>query len=160
MNQTVDNAIGGYDDTENKLYQRYLVPMPTEELSRRADLSQPTLLKRVPMRTSDSTSELCGGYIEPARNTVPLNGGTTQSSGASAPGVFHRTSRDGLGDSCEHGTVQVAAQNIAASRITPEEIRMLLAPLTHPRPKAERRVYPINNKGKDKPINHADRRRG
>ena len=47
----------------------------------------------------------------------------------------------------------IEAQNIAASRITPEEIRMLLAPLTHPRPKAERRVT-------DKPINHADRRRG
>jgi DNA-binding Lrp family transcriptional regulator len=115
MNQTVDNAIGGYDDTENKLYQRYLVPMPTEELSRRADLSQPTLLKRVELRTSDSTSELCGGYIE--------------------------------------------AQNIAASRITPEEIRMLLEPSMYPRPKAERRVYYIKNKGKDKPINHADRRK-
>jgi hypothetical protein len=110
MNQTVDNAIGGYDDTgdANKLYQRYLVPMPTEELSRRADLSQPTLLKRVDLRTSDSTSELCGGYIE--------------------------------------------AQNIAASRITPEEIRMLFAPLAHPRPKAERRV-------RDVLINHADRRK-
>jgi hypothetical protein len=159
MNQTVDNAIGGYDDTENKLYQRYLVPMPTEELSRRADLSQPTLLKRVPMRTSDSTSELCGGYIEPARNTVPLNGGTTQYAEASALANFHRTSRDGLGDSCEHGTEQVAAQNIAASRITPEEIRMLLEPSMYPRPKADRRVYPIKNKGKDKPINHANRRR-
>jgi hypothetical protein len=54
----------------------------------------------------------------------------------------------------------IEAQNIAASRITPEEIRMLLEPSMYPRPKAERRVYPIENKGKDKPINHADRRRG
>jgi hypothetical protein len=46
----------------------------------------------------------------------------------------------------------IEAQNIAASRITPEEIRMLLAPLTHPRPKAERRL-------RDVLINHADRRK-
>jgi hypothetical protein len=93
------------------------------------------------------------GGFNAARITVPLNGGTTQYPEASALGPRHQTSRDGLGDSCEHGTKQVAAQNIAAIRITPEEIRMLLAPLTHPRPKAERRVT-------DKPINHADRRRG
>jgi hypothetical protein len=93
-----------------------------------------------------------GGYIEPARNTVPLNGGTTQSTEASALGFTHRTSRDGLGDSCEHGTVQVAAQNVAAGRITPEEIRMLLEPPMYPRPKAERRV-------RDVLINHADRRK-
>jgi hypothetical protein len=53
----------------------------------------------------------------------------------------------------------IEAQNIAASRITPEEIRMLLEPSMYPRPKAERRVYHIKNKGKDKPINHADRRK-
>jgi hypothetical protein len=100
-----------------------------------------------------------GGYIEPARNTVPLNGGTTQAVEPSGLLAFTPTSRGELGNSCEHGTEQVAAQNIAASRITPEEIRMLLAPLTHPRPKAERRVYSKENKGKDKPINHADRRK-
>jgi hypothetical protein len=117
MNQTVDNAIGGYDDTgdANKLYQRYLTPMPTEELLRRADLSQPTLLKRVPMRTSDSTSELCD--VNTSRHKTFI-------------------------------------------RITPEEIRMLLEPSMYPRPKAERRVYAKANKGKDKPINHSDRRRG
>ena len=101
-----------------------------------------------------------GGYIEPARNTVPMNnGGPTQYSEATALVEKSQTTPDGLGDSCEHGTEQVAAQNIAASRITPEEIRMLLEPSMYPRPKADRRVYPIKNKGKDKPINHANRRR-
>jgi hypothetical protein len=106
-----------------------------------------------------------GGY-DAARNTVPLNGGTTQNAEPSGLAFATRTSRDGLGDNCEHGTVQVAAQNIAASRITPEEIRMLLEPsnlrerwdgkerrfykrrddanviwrLGQPRPNAERRV--------------------
>jgi hypothetical protein len=94
-----------------------------------------------------------GGYVVTEKYRAHSVGGTTQYPEASALGPRHQTSRDGLGDSCEHGTKQVAAQNIAAIRITPEEIRMLLAPLTHPRPKAERRVT-------DKPINHADRRRG
>jgi hypothetical protein len=113
-----------------------------------------------------------GGY-DAARNTVPLNGGTTQNSEASALGHKSRTSRDGLGDSCEHGTVQVAAQNIAAIRITPEEIRMLLGlsnlrerwdgkerrfhkrrddanviwRLGQPRPNAERRVKSDRRRG-------------
>lgn len=38
-------------------------------------------------------------------NTTPLNGGTTQYAGASAPVEHCRTSRDGLGDSCERGVL-------------------------------------------------------
>jgi hypothetical protein len=39
------------------------------------------------------------------------------------------------------------------------EYKALLRPNAEPRPEAERRVYPIENHGRDKPFNHADRRR-
>ncbi len=89
------------------------------------------------------------GGFNAARITVPLNGGTTQYAEASALVETYQTSRDGLGDSCEHGN----------QRLSGEEYAMLLRPNAEPRPGAERRVYPIENHGKDKPFNHADRRR-
>jgi hypothetical protein len=80
-------------------------------------------------------------------------GGTTQYAELSDSAEFSQTSRDGLGDSCEHGTKQVAAENKhAALLLDCDEIAVLLGrwdgverrgintPTGQPRPQAERRV--------------------
>ncbi len=90
-----------------------------------------------------------GGYVVAEKYRAHSVGGTTQYSEPSDSVETYQTSRDGLGDSCEHGN----------QRLSGEEYAMLLRPNAEPRPGAERRVYPIENHGKDKPFNHADRRR-
>ena len=47
----------------------------------------------------------------------------------------------------------------AANLLSKAEIAMLLRPKGEPQPQAERRVFAWKH-GQDKPINHADRRRG
>ena len=94
-----------------------------------------------------------GGYVVAEKYRAHSVGGTTQYPEASALGPRHQTSRDGLGDSCEHGTKQVAAENKHAARLLDRgEIAVLLdrwdgverrginAPTGQPRPNAERRV--------------------
>jgi hypothetical protein len=104
-----------------------------------------------------------GGFDVAEKYRAHSVGGTTQYSEPSDSVETYQTSRDGLGDSCEHGNkprIPVRAINTPASRLLNDsEIKALLRPNAEPRPEAERRVYPIENHGKDKPFNHADRRR-
>ena len=94
-----------------------------------------------------------GGYVVVEKYRAHSVGGTTQYAEASALVECCQTSRDGLGDSREHGTKQVAAENKHAARLLDRgEIAVLLdrwdgverrginAPTGQPRPQAERRV--------------------
>ncbi|MFN7640487.1 MAG: hypothetical protein ACK5PR_01930 [bacterium] len=94
-----------------------------------------------------------GGYVVTEKYRAHSVGGTTQYAEPSDSAEGCQTSRDGLGDSCEHGTKQVAAENKHAARLLDRgEIAVLLdrwdgvdrrginAPTGQPRPQAERRV--------------------
>ena len=52
----------------------------------------------------------------------------------------------------------VAAENVSASRLSKQELDVLLQRTSSPKPQAERRCYPRKHRGLDKPFDHEDRR--